>query len=204
MTAPEPVVRAMPMRRSLPWIVGGALVVLAGAVVAATPTEPQLRDEILVRGAVGDEVASRALIATLQDATFTEQVVVPDDEWSAAGNWLVVTVAASAPHTEVDAELGLATLVVGGEEFRASERIRDSITRADLRVGTDTIGQLSFELPEGLRSGAAELRLAPTISTPHLDDVLAIGLTLDALPSTQSVELVPPTIWPADAEGDAP
>lgn len=183
------------MRRAVPWLVGAALVAATGAVVAATPPGTDLRDAFLIRGDAGEAVTSRTLSATALDAVFADRVTVDESDWAADGNWLVVTVAASAVRSEVEAEIPLASVVIDGEVFHATERASTSLTRADLHVGTETTGMLAFELPAGTRSGSAELRLSPQLLTPHLDDVVAIALPLDGLAATASIEIMEPELW---------
>lgn len=184
------------MRRALPWIVGGALVVGAGALTAATPSDDSLQGAFGIHGAVGTTVASRDLVVTVTGATFSDEVVGPDPEWSADGNWLIVTLVAAAPTTEVDAAINLPTLAVADRVFQASERPSDSLQGTPLRVGLDTVGTLAFELPDDLRAGAAELRLTPSFFTPELDDLVTVSLDLGELPRADSVELESPE-WTA-------
>lgn len=179
------------MRRALPWIVGAALVLCAGLVTAATPTDEEVVGPIAVHGVAGDTVASRSIIATVTDAHFADEVV-DQSGWGAEGNWLVISLDASAATTEVDAAIQLATLAVGDRVFQASERPSTSLRGTALRVGTDTAGTLSFELPTGLDGGTAELRLTPTYSTPELDDLVVISVELDDLPRIASAELLAP------------
>ncbi len=184
------------MRRRTPWLLGAALVIAAGGVTAITPSDEDVIGPIEMRGSFGDSVESRTLIAAATDATFADEVVVPgaDSDWSADGNWLVVTVTASAAHTEVDAAINLATLAVSDRVFQASERPDVSLRSQSLRVGTDTVGTLAFELPPDVTSGQAELRLTSSYLTSELDDRIAIGLDLDDLPRTPSVELDDPEL----------
>ncbi|WP_120493695.1 hypothetical protein [Microbacterium phyllosphaerae] len=185
------------MRRALPWILGGLLVIGAGAVTAVTPDDESLVGPTVQSGSFGDAVESRTLIATASEATFADEVAVPFSDWSAEGNWLVVTVVASAPTTESDAAIQLATLVVGDRVFQASERPSASLKATPLRVGIDTVGMFAFELPPDVDGGTAELRLTTSYFTAELDDLVAIPLSLDDLPRTPSVEL-------ADSELVAP
>lgn len=182
----------MSTRGMLGWLLGAALVAAGGAVVLATPPAEVLQDPFLIHG--GESVQTRNLIASIEGASFADEITEPGEDWSATGNWLVVTVAASAPLTEVDAEVGVVSLVVDGVTYTATERVRASLTNADLRVGTATVGMLAFELPEGLRHGAAELRLPARILTPILDDVAVLALDLDGLGAEKSVEIVEPTL----------
>lgn len=182
------------MRRAWPWILGGALVLVAGAITAITPDDDAVVSPILKSAAVGDSVESRTLIASVDDATFADRVVVPDAEWSTEGNWLVVTVVASAPRTEVDAAIRLATLVVGDRVFQASERPKATLISAPLRVGLDATGTLAFELPPDVTAGHAELRLTTSYFTAELDDIVAVPLDLGSLPRTPSVELTDPEV----------
>jgi len=178
------------VRRALPWAIGGLLVIAAGAVTAVTPDDESLVGPIVQRGSFGDTVESRTLIATASEATFADEVAVPSSDWSAEGNWLVVTVVAAAPTTEVDAAIPLATLVVGDRVFQASERPSASLIATPLRVGIDTVGMLAFELPPDVDSGTAELRLTTSYFTTELDDLVAIPFSLDDLPRTPSAELI--------------
>lgn len=178
------------MKRALPWLLGAALVLGAGLVTAVTPSDEDVVGPITVHGHAGETVAARTIIATVTDATFADEVV--ESAWSAEGNWLVITLDASAATTEVDAAIQLATLAVDDRVFQASERPSTSLRGTALRVGTETTGTLSFELPTELDSGAAELRLSPGYSTPELDDLVVISIDLDDLPRVSSADLVAP------------
>ncbi|HWV48743.1 MAG TPA: hypothetical protein VN035_04745 [Microbacterium sp.] len=178
------------MKGAVPWVLGAALVVAAGAAVALTPPDVALSQAFSIRGGEGDLVTGRTLTAQVRDAAFTERVVAGD--WAAEGNWLVVTVAASAPQTEVDAAISLAKLEIGDRTFHASERVRDSLLGAALRVGTDTVGMLAFELPADVDAGDAELSLITSYSTPQLDDVVVLPVSLDDLPSEAEIEITSP------------
>lgn len=180
------------MRKALPWILGAALVLGAGAVTAVVPDEDSLTDAIVVRGAAGDEITARSLVVTLQDAVFTDRVEVEAADWSAEGNWLVVSLAAEAAQTEQDAVVGLATLTVDGRVFQASERPAVSLLQTRLHVGTPIAGTLAFELPADLRAGRGELRVTRGTSTPQLDDVIAVPLDLGALQRTPRYALESP------------
>lgn len=180
------------MRRALPWIAGAALVIGAGALTAATPTDDSLDSAFDVHGSFGDTVTSRNLVVTATDATFADAVTGPDPDWDAEGNWLVVTVVASAPTTEIDAAVQLASLAVDGRVFHASERPSASLVGTALRVGIETVGTIVFELPADLDSGSAELRLTPGYLTPELDDVISVSLDLAEVPRADSVELTEP------------
>lgn len=182
------------MKRALPWLLGAALVIVAGAVTAVTPSDDAVIGPTVLRGSLGDAVESRTLIATASEATFADEVAVPDADWSAEGNWLVVTVVASAPTTEEDAAIILATLAVGDRVFQASERPAATLTATPLRVGVDTEGTLAFELPPDVRGGTAELRLTSSYFTAELDDLIAIRFSLDDLPRSPSVELIDPEL----------
>ena len=86
----------------------------------------------------------------------------------------------------------IAALEVGDRTFHASERMRDSLLGAGLRVGTDTVGMLAFELPADVDAGDAELHLITSYSTPQLDDVVVLPVSLDDLPTEAEVEIVAP------------
>lgn len=183
------------MKRILPWVLGGALALTAGIVTAVTPGDEVYRAPFLVHGTGEEHTAtSSTLITTALEATFTERVSVDDADWHADGNWLVVTVAASVPRTEVDARIQLATLVIGDRVFQSSERPGNSITEADLRIGIDTVGTLAFELPPDVTDGTGELRLTTSYSTPVLGDVNVLRLPLDDLPTAENIDLEDPKL----------
>lgn len=179
-------------RGPLPWFIGIGLVLAAGVVTTVTPPEQALFDPFPVRG-VGDEtVTARTISATMLGATRTERVTMSDEAWEAEGNWLVVELAVSAPTTEVDAAIGVASLMIDGRLFLASERVTATLVDTDLRVGTDTVGMLAFELADDVRSGVGELRLSGRYPTPELDDVITYTLDLDELPTRPTVEIERP------------
>lgn len=174
------------------WIAGAALVLCAGLATALTPPADSTYDEFLVGD--GAAAAGRTLSASLTGATFARTVVSSDGDWRADGHWLIVELTASAPRSEVDAEVVLATLHVGGTVFQASERVPDTLAKRQLRVGTDTAGVLVFELPDDVTDGTAQVRLSTAYSTPQLDDVLVLSLPLDDLPAASLVELSEPMV----------
>ncbi|WP_341947639.1 hypothetical protein [Microbacterium sp. LWH11-1.2] len=181
--------------RALPWVIGAVLVLVAGVVTAATPPEQALLDPFVVRGAAdGGPATARTLAVVVVDVTRTEHVTMTDEEWEAEGNWLVVELAVSAPTTEVDAAIGVASLLIDGRVFQASERPPATLVATDLRVGTDTVGMLAFELPDDLRSGVGELRLSGRYPTPELDDVIAFRVDLDRASTAPSVEIEAPRL----------
>ncbi len=181
-------------RRAVPWIVGAALLLVAAVVTAATPSEQALLGPFLQRGTAAAPVTARTLIATVTDLSRTERVTVTDAAWEAEGNWLVVELAVSAPTTEVDATIGVAALLIDGRLFQASERPPATLMDSALRVGTDTVGMLAFELPDDLRSGIGELRLSGRRPTPELDDVIAFPVDLDEIATVPSVDIAEPRL----------
>lgn len=183
------------MKRALPWLLGAALALTAGAITVGTPGDEVYRTPFLIHGSSEQHpVTSRTLTAMRIDASFTDRVTVADADWHADGNWLIVTIAASAPRTELDARIRLATLVIDDRVFQSSERPGGSMTETDLRVGIDTVGMLAFELPPDLQTGHGELRLTTSFATPVLDDVVVLPMSLDDLPRVQNVDLTTPTL----------
>ncbi|KJQ56122.1 hypothetical protein [Microbacterium sp. SA39] len=177
-----------------PWAVGAGLVVIAALVTTATPPEAALLDPFEVRAREDGVATSRTLTAAVVDVTRTARLTMPGLEWEAEGNWLVVELSVAAPTTEVDAAIGVASLLIDGRLFQASERPPASLVDTDLRVGTDTIGMLAFELPEDLRAGVGELRLSGRYPTPELDDVLVFPIDLDQALTEPSVEIEEPRL----------
>lgn len=177
------------MKKILPWLLGAVLAVAAGIVTISTPTDAVYRAPFPIRAENGEQATSRTLSATMLDASFADRVTVPESDWHADGNWLVITLSASAPHTEVDADIKLATLLIDGRVFQASERPRASLLGIPLHIGLETEGTLAFELPADLRTGNGELRLSTSYITPRLDDVVALPISLDTLPTARNIDL---------------
>lgn len=182
------------MNRATPWLIGAGLVLAAGLVSGITPPEDSLTDAFPVHGSADQVVTTRTLVARVVQSSFAERLSDERDEWDAEGNWLVIEIAASARQSELDAEIGLASLLVDGRVFHASERLPDSLLRSPLRVGVDTTGLIAFELPASLRSGTAQLRLSAGYFTPSLDDVIMIPIDLEAAERTGTVELTAPKV----------
>lgn len=175
--------------RALPWAAGAALLLAATGVTAATPPSANLFDPFPVSAADGGVATGRTITASIVDLARTERVSEADGDWQAEGNWLVVELAASATVSEVDAAIGVASLLIDGRLYQASERPPATLVGADLRVGTDTVGMLAFELPAELDSGTAELRLSGRYPTPELDDVLAFRIELADAATADTVEI---------------
>lgn len=172
------------------WVAGAALVIAAGVVSVITTAAIDQRAPFVVTADAGATITSRSLTAVVHDASFTNRVTA--DEWHADGNWLVVTLVASAPQTEENAVIELATLEVDGQIFQASERPGRSIVGIPLHVGTNTVGVLAFELPARVRGGDTVLRLSTTMTTPRLDDVAVLPLPLDGLPAENNIDIEDP------------
>ena len=181
-------------RRAVPWFFGAGLLAVAAVVTAITPPDAALRDPFAV-GAADDGIAtSRTLAAAVVDVDRTGRITMADEGWEAEGNWLVVTLSVSAPTTEVEAAIGVASLLIDGRLFQASERPPATLVGTDLRVGTDTVGMLAFELPADLRSGTGELRLSGRYPTPELDDVIVFPVDLADVPTATAVEIDEPRL----------
>lgn len=180
-------------RKAVATVAAAGLIVGALAVTAAIPAEQRLTAPFVIAGDGSSALTSRTIIATVTEWNFADSITF-DDEWSAEGNWLVVTLSASAPHTEDDAQIGLATLTVDGRTYTASERVPESLWRYPLRVGIGTSGVLAFELPAGVRSGSAELRLSSNDTTPALDDVISISVNLTTLDHRERLTISSPTV----------
>lgn len=181
-------------RRLVPWAVGAVLVLAAGVVTAVTPPEQALLDPFAVRGGAGETVTARTIAASVIEVSRAERVTMTDGTWEADGNWVVVELAVSAPTTEVDAAIGVASLLIDGRLYQASERPPATMVGTALRVGTDTIGMLAFELPDGVTTGSGELRLSGRYPTPELDDVIVFPVDLDQVVTTSSVEIDEPRL----------
>ena len=174
------------------WFFGAVLALAAGIVSVVTTSAIDQSAPFVITGGVGQEVTSRSISVAVHDAAFASRVTA--GEWHADGHWLVVTIVASAPQTEVGAVIELATLELDDRVFQASERPGTSMVGTRLHVGTDAVGTLAFELPEDVRGGDALLRFSPTMFTPYLDEVVALPLSLESLPSQANFDIEDPLL----------
>ena len=177
------------------------ILVIAGFVAHSTPSIAEKQAPIAVRGELGEPVAGRNILATV-DAVRVARSVEASNGWAGgtAGVWVVVDASVEARVDGLDPTLGYARLRVGETTFSASTRPGDgSIAERGMTVGIVWTGPLMFELPLDVVSSPAaanaELQLALD-SDPRVDSLLVIPVDLRALDVDESIETDRP-VWGA-------
>ncbi|WP_349308597.1 hypothetical protein [Microbacterium sp. MM2322] len=171
------------------WAGGIALLVAAWGVTQLTPGEELTTSSFVETVGVGEHAVGREMVVTVTDVAGAERVS-DTTGWSADGTWVVVDLSAESRFTEVGVRLGLATLVVNGDTYRASERPVSLLGR-QLEVGAPTTGSVAFELPPGLRDGSAVIRFTVSDRDWRLDSVVELPVDLGSLSWEAERELAP-------------
>lgn len=175
------------MRAWLAWPAGAALIAAAWGIAVITPSEAAPEQPFPVMVEVGETGIGRDIAVTVVDVRRAE--TARTDEWSAAGNWVVVDLDAAAVVSEAGNSLALATLDLGGRTFRASER-PESLLGHPLSVAAARSGSVAFELPEEVTGGMAVLTFG--VSTdPRLDSLIVLEVDLGDIPVEDRAELTP-------------
>jgi hypothetical protein len=174
------------MRAWIAWSVGVALLAAAWLVALVTPPEDAAEAPFPVTADLGEEVSTRTITATVQDARVAEHVTARG--WEADGTWVVVDLDVAATTDERGARLRGATLTIGERTYRASERPR-SLFEADLRAGIPQRGSLAFEVPAGAADDAAVLRLSEDSET-RLDALIEVPVDLGSVEHVTDAELL--------------
>ncbi|GAA3199107.1 hypothetical protein [Microbacterium terregens] len=175
------------MRAWLAWSTGAALIAAAWGIALITPSEAAPEEPFPVAVQIGEAGMGRDLAVTVVDVRRAE--AARTDEWSAAGNWVVVDLDAAAVLSEYGNSLALVTLETGGRTFRASERPESLLGHA-LSVGAPLSGSVAFELPDEAAGGPAVLTFG--VSTdPRLDSLIVLEIDLDDIALDGEAELIP-------------
>ena len=177
------------------------ILVIAWVVAHSTPSEAEKQAPILVHGEIGETLAGRNILATVNEVRIARSVEASNG-WAGGttGVWVVADASVEARVDSLDPTLGYARLRVGDTTFGASTRPGDgTIAATGLSVGIAWTGPLMFELPLDVVSSAAgadaELLLAVD-SDPRVDSMIVIPVDLNALEVEESVETERP-VWGA-------
>ena len=183
------------MSRLVTWIIGLALIVGAGVVVALEPNEQVRQAPFIVEVPLGQEGVGRNIQVEFTDVRLADALDLDGELATTNGIWLVVDLVA-VNRTEPTGMQSF--LLLDGLEFRGSERLEYGIESDILVPGIPTSGSIFFEIPRELAANATSARvLIGTNGDWRLDS--AIGLTVN--PS----ELTPePETTPTPATREAP
>lgn len=174
------------MRPWLAWTTGVGLLVAAWVVALITPPEDAAEAPFVTAAAIGEQVSTRTLTATIRDVRVAERVSAGG--WEAEGTWIVVDLDIAASLDEEASQLAGASLTVGDRTYRASER-PPSLFRASLNVGIPQSGSLAFELPPDATDDTAVLRLSEDDEI-RLDALIELTVDLDSVDHVSETELL--------------
>ena len=175
------------MKRAIPWLITAALLVGAWLIAFVAPGDDASVTPFVIPAVIGQESVGREFTLTVQDVQLAEHVSGAKG-WSADGTWLVVDLDAEANHEQYGMLLAGATLTIGDQSFRASERMA-SFLRGALVTGVSRSGTLAFELPEFALSGTGILQLSTNDDT-RADSVVELEIDLDELTPVAEAEIL--------------
>ncbi|WP_440710766.1 hypothetical protein [Herbiconiux sp. YIM B11900] len=186
-------------RSALNGLVLVAVLVVAGVVAHTAPTKGLWQAPIAVAGAVGQEVAGRNIVATIDEVRVAEQVTAANG-WAGetTGVWVVVDAGVASVVTDEAARLGSARLQIGGTSFSASTRPGlGTIADQSLTTGIALTGPLMFEVPPELLATEDAHRASVQLALDEdrrVDSQIEVPVDLGALPLEDSVETGRP-VW---------
>lgn len=174
------------MSRLLTWLIGLALIVGAGVVVALEPGEQIRQAPFIVEVPVGEQGVGRNIQAEFTDVRLAEALELDGELVTTNGVWLVVDVVAMN-RTEPTGMQSF--LLLDGLEFRGSERLEYGIESEILVPGIPTSGTIFFEIPRDLADATSARVLIGTNGDWRLDS--AIGLSINPSELTPLAETTP-------------
>ncbi len=177
------------MKRIAVWVGGIALLVAAWGITQVSPGQELTESSFVETVGIGERAVGRQMAVTVTDVAAAQRIS-DGTGWAADGSWVVVDVRAEAVTTEEGAVLGLITLVIDGDTYRASER-PVSLLRRVLEVGAPTTGSVAFEVPTSLRGGEAVIRFTVSDRDWRLDSVVEFPVDLGTLSWDGERELAP-------------
>lgn len=179
------------MKGLIAW--GAAFALLAGAwlISLVTPQEVAWRDGFAITGVIGEEIADRSVTVTVTDVTLADEVTEGSDIFpqSDGAIWVVIGVTAQSLTDETEGSIKHATLNIDGNEYRPSDRVRNSMEDARIFVAAPTRGYLAFEIPEPVAGETAELRLGSRWDVDNADTYLAFTIDLSDAEQVATVEI---------------
>ncbi|WP_291054075.1 hypothetical protein [Herbiconiux sp.] len=186
-------------RYALNGLVLVAVLVVAGVVAHTAPTKGLWQAPIPVAGALGEEIAGRNLVATIDGVRVAEQVTAANG-WAGetTGVWVVVDAGVASVVSDSPARLGSARLQIGETSYSASTRPAfGTIADQSLTTGIALTGPLMFEVPRALLGSEAAHRASIQLALDEdrrVDSQIEVPVDLGALPVEASVETSDP-VW---------
>lgn len=186
-------------RHALNGLVLVAVLAVAAVVAHTAPTKGLWQAPIPVSGAVGDVVAGRNIVATIDQVRVAETVTASNG-WAGetTGVWVVVDAGVASVVSDDPARLGSARLQIGGTSFSASTRPAfGTIARQSLTTGIALTGPLMFEVPRAVLDGEAahEARIQLALDEDRrVDSLIEVPVDLGALPIQSEVQTSEP-VW---------
>lgn len=179
------------MKRLTAWGVAFALLAGGWLITLVTPQEVAWRDGFPITGVVGEEIADRNVSVTITDVTLTDDVVEGSDIYpqSDGAIWVVIGITAQSLTDETEGTIKHATLNIEGNEYRPSDRVRNSMQDARIFVAAPSRGYLVFEIPEPDTHKTGELRLGSRWDVDNADTYLAFAIDLSAAEQVPTIEV---------------
>jgi len=180
------------VRRGISWLVGLALVIAAGAVVALEPPEQMRQAPFVVEKNLGERGIGRNVEVTFTEVQLADAVEYEEWTGTTTGVWLVVDLTAM---NRVEPAGIQSFLLIGDREYRGSDRMgSDGIESAVLAPGIPTSGTIMFEIPRELASQTSSARvLISTNSDWRLDSAVQTTVDVSALEALPVVPVSPAT-----------
>ena len=175
--------RAMRWRPWMAWTAGAVLTALAFVAWNLTPASTltysaaAFRQPFDVPMTIGEQAQGRTRIAIVEHVRGGDAL---QDQYGdiRPGTWVVVDAALDSTGADPLTVLDLCELVVDGAVYLPTDRFSYGVDSGYLEAGLPREGSIVFELPAGLTTGHAQLRLG-TDALAKLDDRLVLDLDLD-------------------------
>ena len=178
------------MRRSVGYLAGAGLLLLAFGVAFSTPHEDVIEGPIPARTVIGEQAAFGDLVATVHEVSLAREVEVDLTRLTTAGLWFVadVTVAATTERTLIQVDV-----LIDGVRYPASGRAdRASIQGGVVDAGFPITGPVVVELPAEVQdlpgARSAVLRISPG-GDSRLDGVIEVVVDLTSLEIAERTEV---------------
>ena len=162
------------------WGIAAALIVAAWLISLVTPDEVAWRDGYPVTATIGQPLVDRNVTITVTSATIADELTEASDvRLPATGAvWVAFDISAQVLRDETQGTITNATLIIDGNEYRASDRVRGGLERAQIFIAAPSTGAIVFEIPEPLAEKSAELRLGARWDVDNADTYLVVTVNL--------------------------
>ncbi|MDH6180620.1 hypothetical protein M2152_000802 [Microbacteriaceae bacterium SG_E_30_P1] len=173
------------MTAALRWLVGLALIVAAGVVVALEPGEQVRQAPFIETVPLGVDGVGRNLEVRYTDVRLADSLLLEDSVARTQGLWVVVDLVAMNLTEPTGSQ---SFLLVDGFEYRGLDRLSGGFESDVLVPGIPTEGTVFFEVPRQVSDRTVRVALA-TGSDWRLDSAIAIDVDLSTLRVEDRIEI---------------